>query len=39
MTTTDDPRAYAATEFCYLTTTGRVSGKVHEIELCMRFLS
>ena len=33
MTATDDLHAYAATEFGYLTTTGRVTGKAHEIEI------
>ena len=28
-----DLRQYTADEFCYLTTTGRVSGKAHEIEI------
>jgi hypothetical protein len=27
-----DPRAHAAERFCYLTTTGRVSGKPHTVE-------
>lgn len=33
MSEADDPCAYRDTEFCYLTTTGRVSGKTHEIEI------
>ena len=31
--TAHDPQAYRDVEFCYLTTTGRVSGKPHEIEI------
>ncbi len=29
----DDLHAYAGEEYCYLTTTGRVSGRKHEIEI------
>lgn len=29
----DDLQGYANEEFCYLTTTGRVSGRKHEIEI------
>jgi deazaflavin-dependent oxidoreductase (nitroreductase family) len=29
----EDLSAYASAEFCYLTTTGRVTGKRHEIEI------
>ena len=28
-----DPRQYAAEDFCYLTTTGRVTGRPHTIEI------
>jgi deazaflavin-dependent oxidoreductase (nitroreductase family) len=28
-----DPRTLASEDFCYLTTTGRVTGKPHEIEI------
>ena len=28
-----DPREHAAEQYCYLTTTGRVSGRPHEIEI------
>ncbi len=28
-----DPRSLAGEEFCYLTTTGRVTGRPHEIEI------
>jgi hypothetical protein len=28
-----DPRDLADEEFCYLTTTGRVTGRPHEIEI------
>ena len=28
-----DPRSLADEEFCYLTTTGRVTGRPHEIEI------
>ncbi len=37
MTTTNEPRAKATEEFCYLTTIGRVSGKPHEIEIWFAF--
>jgi len=30
---TADPQQFAADDFCYLTTTGRVSGKPHTIEI------
>ena len=30
---THDPQTYRDVEFCYLTTTGRVSGRPHEIEI------
>jgi len=29
----DDLQSYASEEYCYLTTTGRVSGRKHEIEI------
>lgn len=29
----DDLQTYAGEEYCYLTTTGRVSGRPHEIEI------
>lgn len=32
-----DPRDRAAEPFCYLTTTGRVSGRPHEIEIWFAF--
>lgn len=35
--TETDPRQHAAEKFCYLTTTGRVSGKAHEIEIWFAF--
>ena len=28
-----DPRQHAAERFCYLTTTGRVTGRLHEVEI------
>lgn len=31
------PRDLAAEEFCYLTTTGRISGRRHEIEIWFAF--
>ena len=30
---TSDPRQFAADDFCYLTTTGRVTGRPHTIEI------
>ena len=32
-----DPRAHATERFCYLTTTGRVSGKPHTVEIWFAF--
>lgn len=32
-----DPRAHDAEPFCYLTTTGRVTGRQHEIEIWFAF--
>lgn len=37
MTATNNPRAKATEQFCYLSTTGRVSGKPHEIEIWFAF--
>ncbi len=36
-TTQDNPRTHQDERFCYLTTTGRVSGKPHEIEIWFAF--
>lgn len=33
MINADNPLAYRDEEFCYLTTSGRRSGRTHEIEL------
>ncbi len=32
-----DPREHAAEQYCFLTTTGRVSGRPHEIEIWFAF--